>query len=519
MEEEIKRRRKAKAKPVRKIKFGRLIVILVGLFYFVMFVNAFFGQEIKTYVVTYGKIEQSDNAYGLVIRDEKIISSSTSGKLKPVKEEGEKISKGAIVASIFNDSVNEIEKKISDIDDRIQRVIRENQNSSSYAKLNFTGDIKKIDADTEMKIFELSRIDREKNFEQVSKIKESINENIRKKAEISGEFGQASQYIKNLINQKKILQNNMMTMKHNLVSNYAGVISYSSDGLESILVPATVKNLTVARFKEMESQIEDRKPEASNVVRVIDNFKCYVCAVITNKERIPKIKVNDNVWLRFSNGDEELIPAVVNNIYIEKDGSALVTYYITNNVENLINYRKVNFDIVWSYSKGLKVPLTAIKNGKFLDIDFEDKNKINEVREGDKVHIKISGYGDKTITGSVYNISKNDKGGYNIDFILTKDVEGLINGKQANVQIDWLGVKNINLPQSFSGICIEKSGVMAANTSYAEFQEVKILKKDNEYAIVNEATSTFNKGITLYEEILLNASNVEEGRQIRKWEL
>jgi len=518
MEEKIKRR-KAKAKPVRKLKLGRLIIILVALFYFIMFVNAFFGQEVKTYIVTYGKLEESDNANGLVVRDEKIISSSNSGILTPVKVEGERISKDTIVARIFNDSVIETEKKISDIDDRIQRVIRENENSYSYAKLNFTGDIKKIDADTEQKIFDLCTIDREKNFQQIREMKDSINENIRKKAEISGEFGQASQYIKNLINEKKTLQNNMMAMKHNVISQYAGVVSYSSDGLENVLVPQAAKTLTITQLEELERQLEAKNAQKANVVRVVDNFKCYICAVVTNKERIPKIKVNDNVWLKFSAGDEELIPAVVYNVSIEKDGRALVAFAITNNVENLIGFRKVNFDIVWSSSKGLKIPVSSLKKGKFLDIDFEDKQKINEVREGDRVNIKSSVYGNKTIPAAVYNISKNNNGGYNIDFILTKDIKELTNGTKVNIQIDWLGVKNIDLPQSFSGVCFEKEGVMAANTSYAGFQEIQVLKRDNEYAIVKEANSMFDKGITLYEEILLNGANVEEGRQIQKWGL
>ncbi|MGE5474836.1 MAG: HlyD family efflux transporter periplasmic adaptor subunit [Ignavibacteriales bacterium] len=519
MQDEFKRRRKAKAKPVRKIKLVRLIIVLAGLFYFVMFINAFFGQEVKTYVVNYGKIEEADNTYGIIVRDEKIISQGESGILKPVKAEGDRIGKGTIVASVFNDSANQAEKKIADIDDRIQRAIRENENNSNYAKLNFSGDIKKIDVDTELKIFELSRIDREKEFEKVNQIKEAINENIRKKAQVSGEFGQANQYIRNMINEKKSLQNDMMKMKHNVISGYAGVVSYCSDGFESILVPETIKNLNISRLEELGKQIESRKAEIKQTVRVVDNFKCYVCTVINNKERIAKIKAGNNAWLRFSAGDEELIPAVVYNISVEKDGRALVVFSITNNVESLINYRKVNLDIVWTSSKGLKVPLSSIKKAKFLKANFKDKENIDEVREGDKVQIKFLGYEQKPISGNVYDISKSDEEGYDIEFILSKDVQWLLNGKEVNLQINWQGVKNINISHNVTGICLEKEGVMAANTSYAEFQEVKVIKRDNEYAIVNETASMFNKGITLYEEILLNASNVQEGRQIRRWEL
>lgn len=520
MDEEIKSKRKAKAKPVKRIKFGRLMILLILLFYFIMFVNAFFGQKIKTYVVTYGKIEELDNAYGFVVRDEKIISNNSSGVLKPVKSEGERVAKGCIIAKVFDNSVIETEKKISDVDDRIQRVIKENENNNNYIKLDFSADIKKIDYDTEEKIIELCRIDRDKDFTKIFQIKDAINENIRKKAEISGQMGQANQYLRNLINEKKALQNNMMAMKHNVFSQSAGVVSYSSDGLENILVPENVKNLTISQLEQIEMQMEQAKTETFNVVKIVDNFKCYICAVVTNKERIPKIKNNSNVWLRFSNEDEELIPGKVYNISVEKDGRALIIFSINNNVENLLNYRKVNFDIVWSTSKGLKIPLSAIKKGKFIDIDIQDKQEVQKVTEGDRISLKIAGHNDKSYSGIVYDILKKPDGeGYTIDLMLTNQVEGLTSGKKVDIQVNWLGIKSMDMPRGFSGVCLEKDGVMTVNTSYASFQEANILKKDKEYAIVKEASSMFEKGITLYEEILLNGSNVEEGRQIRRWDL
>ena len=62
-----------------------------------------------------------------------------------------------------------------------------------------------------------------------------------------------------------------------------------------------------------------------------------------------------------------------------------------------------------------------------------------------------------------------------------------------------------------------KDGVMVVKANYTKFQEVSIVDQNNEYAIIEEANSWSDKGISLYDEIILNGSNAEEGRQVRKW--
>ncbi|MCL6617932.1 MAG: hypothetical protein K6T39_12770, partial [Anoxybacillus ayderensis] len=63
-----------------------------------------------------------------------------------------------------------------------------------------------------------------------------------------------------------------------------------------------------------------------------------------------------------------------------------------------------------------------------------------------------------------------------------------------------------------------KDGVMVVKANYTRFREVEIIKQDNEYAIIKEANSrSSEKGISLYDEIVLNGANVEEGRQVYKW--
>lgn len=429
MADKVKREAKAKVKPVRRFKFGRLFIVLGILIYLSMFVHAFFGQMLKTYIVTYGELQDSDNVTGFVIREEEVIASNLSGALKPIKNEGERTAKGTIVATVFKGSTEEAEQKISEIEDKIQRAIKE-QEGKKLGALMFSEDIRKIDDDTEQKILRLCSLVNQGNLSEVIQLKNEIDGNLRKKAEISGEFGPASQYIKNLLNEKNTYENRISSLKESIRANLAGVVSYNVDGLESILRPEAVSKFNIKQLNELERNLEkgNGMVGTTNNIKIVNNFECFITSIIDDKFRTDQIQVGDNVSLRFLDSEEEIIPATIHYISVENDGKALVTFRITRNVESLLNHRKISLDVIWSTSKGIKTPVSSL--------------------------VKKEG----------------------------------------------------------------KDGVMVVKANYTRFREVEIIKQDSEYAIIREASSrSSEKGISLYDEVVLNGTNVEEGRQVYKW--
>ena len=409
----------------RKIRFGRVIIVLSLLFYLSMFTYAFFGQMMKTYIVNYGEIEDSNNAVGYVIRNEQVITNNFAANLKPIKNEGERVAKGSIIATAFRESTDEIEGKISETEEKMQSAIKEQENNK-LASAIFSEDIRKIDHDTEQKVSELCHMIDGNDFDQIVQIKLEIDDNLKKRAEISGEIGPASQYIKSLLNEKKVYENKLAMLKENIRADFAGVISYNTDGLEGVLTPSSIPMLNIEQLVALENNVQNGNTAGG--IKVVDNFECFITVVLDNKFK--KDRINDtkkNVWLRFLGSENELVPAIIYNVSEEDKGKVLITFIIDEKVENLINLRKINLDIIWATSKGLKIPASSL-------------------------------------------------------------------------------VKKDN-----------KDGVMVVKANYTKFQEVSIVDQNNEYAIIEEANSWSDKGISLYDEIILNGSNAEEGRQVRKW--
>lgn len=68
--------------------------------------------------------------------------------------------------------------------------------------------------------------------------------------------------------------------------------------------------------------------------------------------------VGDDVKIRLSNNAE--IDAEITNIIKEDDEDVVIILKIQKQIEELINYRKITFDLIWWSASGLKVPNQAI---------------------------------------------------------------------------------------------------------------------------------------------------------------
>ena len=68
--------------------------------------------------------------------------------------------------------------------------------------------------------------------------------------------------------------------------------------------------------------------------------------------------VGDDVKIRLSNNAE--INAEITNIIKENDEDVVIILKIQKQIEELINYRKITFDLIWWSASGLKVPNQAI---------------------------------------------------------------------------------------------------------------------------------------------------------------
>ena len=119
-------------------------------------------------------------------------------------------------------------------------------------------------------------------------------------------------------------------------------------------------------------------------------------------------KFGDTVTLKFSDGEE--VEADIEYIKEEDDGRILV-FKITENVGDLIEYRKVSFEIIWWSYSGWKVSNSALIEEddltyiKLMKSGVEEKVLVKVLRQNSTYSI-VSNYSDDELLNLGYSLDE-----------------------------------------------------------------------------------------------------------------
>ena len=184
----------------------------------------------------------------------------------------------------------------------------------------------------------------------------NLSNYIIKKAKIAGSLSQAGSYINGLISQRSELENTLNNGSEYIYSKNSGVVSYRVDGLEEKLTIDNIENLKVEDLEKFNLTTGQIVGKSKKQAKIVNNFECYI-AVPFGKGVLEKAKEGDTVKLRLSSQDK--VNAKIYKVF-EDENKIMVVFKITDNVEKLINYRKMSLDVIWWEYSGLMVPKDTI---------------------------------------------------------------------------------------------------------------------------------------------------------------
>lgn len=118
-----------------------------------------------------------------------------------------------------------------------------------------------------------------------------------------------------------------------------------------------------------------------------------------------KLKFGDRIRIRLFTQDE--VKGTIERINKEKDGSRFIILRISNDVEKLIDYRKINLDIIWWEYDGLKIPNEAVIYENGLSYIVRNKMGIQE-----KILIKVLKQNARYAVVNNYDAEELKKMGY-----------------------------------------------------------------------------------------------------------
>lgn len=384
----------------KKEKFNKkrimiYVVFILILLYMIYAVYLLVKEPTDKVTVEKGTLYLEETNIGYVIRNEQVVKGNNyKNGMEQIKSEGEKTAKGESIYRYYSKNEEELKQQISDLDKKIQEALKGQTGA-------FSSDVKLLENQLDEKIETLNKIT---DISKIIEYKKQINDIITKKAKLSGETSAAGTYLKQLYNQRTSLEGQLNSGAEYIKAPVSGIVSYKVDGLEETLTPNNFSTINKGFLENLNLKTGQLIATNDECGKIIDSSRCYI-ATISNSEEAKNAKIDNNVQIRLSNN--KVIDAKIAYTSQENEDEMLIILEINKQIDELANYRKISFDLIWWSSTGLKVPNQAIieENG----LNYVVRNRVGYL---DKILVKVTRKNDKYSIVSNYSTDDLEKIGF-----------------------------------------------------------------------------------------------------------
>ena len=362
----------------RKKKVTIYIILIVIAIYMFYTIYLLIKEPTNIFSIEEGKLYQEETVVGYVIRKEVIVKGQNyKNGIKYIKSEGERAAKNEEIFRYYSSNEESLKQKIADLDQKIQEVMINDTNL-------FSSDMKLLEEQIDEKVSDINQIE---DVTKLAEYKKEINDCLTKKSKIAGDLSPKGSYLNQLIEERKKYESQLNSGAEYVQAPISGIVSYKVDGLEDVLTPDNFSSLSKEYLESLD--LKTGKIVATNEEsgKVIDNFCCYIATVVSSEEA-KDAEVGKKVKVRLSNNTE--VEAEITNIIKEENEDILLVLKLQKQIEELINYRKISFDLIWWDDSGLKVPNQAIV--KIDDLDYVVRSRAGYLK---KILVKIKRKGEK----------------------------------------------------------------------------------------------------------------------------
>ncbi len=389
-----------KNKLLPKNKIIVYIILLAILIYVFYTIYILIKQPTNIFTIMEGSLYQEETNIGYVIRNEQVVQGQNyKNGMMHIKSEGERTAKDENIFRYYSSNEESLKQKVNDLDNKIQEVMI---NDTSL----FNSDMKLLENQIDEKVEDISNI---MDSSKLIEYKKEINNLVTKKAQIAGDLSPKGSYLNQLIEERKNYEAQLNSGAEYVKAPMSGIVSYKVDGLESVLKPENFSSLSKEYLESLNLKTGKIVATSEESGKVIDNFECYI-ATTSSSDEAKTAEIGKKVTIRLSNNIE--IPAEITNIIKDDEEQILLILKIEKQIEELINYRKITFDLIWWNAEGLKVPNQAIV--KIDNLDYLVRNRAGYLS---KILIKVKKQGEKYSIIDSYSSEELSKLGFTKDDI------------------------------------------------------------------------------------------------------
>ena len=449
----------AKYRKPLNLNIGMIIFGIVFVYIIIGVFTYFTSEHIVGYEVTQGSISTNNVYKGIALREESLFYCNSAGYINYYAREGERVAYNNLVYTV----------------DETGRL-------SDYVNSAALGENALSDDDlSELKseIVEFSNIFSKDNFMSVYDFKYGVKGTVLKLANIT------------------MLENagNISSESASLISygraGDSGIVVYSTDGYEE----RTPESLTMEDFDAKDytknQLVSNELVAANDAVYKLATNENWMIVIPVDEKKAKELLDEDYVKIRFLKNQDISWARV--STYTGADGSTLVGLEFSNSMVAFCTDRFIDIELILDEDRGLKIPNSSIVEKQFYLVPEE---YVTQGGSNDSYGVMRESYledGTQTtefIETNVYNVADGE---YYLDDSTLRLGDRLIK------------------PDSTENYVISKQGsligVYNINKGYADFKQIVILDRNEEYSIVQSNTAY---GLNVYDYIVLDAMTVNE---------
>lgn len=336
----------------------KLATILISIFiivYFVVRVIFSYSNEISYSQAIGASYEQSDELIGYILRNERLVDSDIEGIVYTNADEGERIKKGQLLATVYASAGEKnIKERILEIDKSID-VLSSSQIDTSY----LTSDIGRLDGD----IYELltkNRLSVEKNtLDTATKNRTDLLVSLNKRQIITKQVKTFEPLITALKNEKAQLEASLTGELGKITSPASGYFSVDIDGWEELFTIDALDSMTVDSFNAL---IKNTVPKDDAAIGKIclDYYWYTLCTI--DKNLAVDYTVGKTYKLEYPSTTNRVFEAKLEKMITQTDKDEVILVFSSNTIDEGFRYtRKQSVRIIKESLDGLRINKEALR--------------------------------------------------------------------------------------------------------------------------------------------------------------
>lgn len=331
----------------------RLLMLLVCLG-----VAAYFGYQSLRYLdnplattVAYGyTVDETIDTSGYVVRSERVLEDDDSGLLRLSRAEGERVSAGGTVASVYADQASlDRQSEIDALEARIGQLEYVQSASLSYEASA------KLDSQITRDLLAVRTALAAGRLDTVASRGSELRALVMKQ-DYTYSGGDLDAQLDALRQELKDLRRQAAGSTRRITAPVSGLYSAVVDGYETVLTPESIQELSPSRL----SAVQPDGAVTSHVGKLILGDSWYYAASLRPGE-IKEIQEAGSISLRFSKDVARDLDVTVQSVGWEENGRSVVVFQGKYDLAQLTLLRQQSAEIILNTMTGIRVPQEALR--------------------------------------------------------------------------------------------------------------------------------------------------------------